>query len=126
MILTSDQRLDLAASVAYEHHIMIDGGGYPSMRYPRDCHFASKLVHVCDVYDALRTKRPYRDPWPSKKVLAYIEAKSGTEFDGALAHAFAAMMDQWEPRFTTLSKDETPPVAVGFPASTDQDSGPPE
>jgi len=30
----------------------------------------------------LRTKRPYRDPWPSKKVLAYIEAKSGTEFDG--------------------------------------------
>jgi len=68
MILTSDKKLDLAAAVAYEHHIMIDGGGYPSLRYPRDCHFASKLVHVCDVYDALRTKRPYRDPWPASQV----------------------------------------------------------
>ena len=67
-----------------------------------------------------------RDPWPSKKVLAYIEAKSGTEFDGALAHAFTEMMGQWEPRLTTLARDETPPAAVGFPASTDQNSGPPE
>ena len=83
MILTSDQQLDLAATVAYEHHIMIDGGGYPSLRYPRDCHFASKLVHVCDVYDALRTRRPYRASWPAKKVLAYIAQKTGTEFDGA-------------------------------------------
>jgi putative nucleotidyltransferase with HDIG domain len=108
MILTSDQQLDLAAAVAYEHHIMIDGGGYPSLRYPRDCHFASKLVHVCDVYDALRTKRPYRASWPAKKVLAYIESKSGTEFEGAMAQAFAAMMDQWEPRLSTLHGDETP------------------
>ncbi len=44
---------------------------------------------------------------------------------GALAHAFTAMMGQWEPRLTTLVRDETPPAAVGFPASTDQDSGPP-
>ncbi len=119
MILTSDQHLDLAAAVAYEHHIMIDGGGYPSLRYPRDCHFASKLVHVCDVYDALRTKRPYRDSWPAKKVLAYIDGKSGTEFDAALAHAFTAMMDQWEPRLSTLHEGETPPATPHSPAPTD-------
>jgi HD-GYP domain-containing protein (c-di-GMP phosphodiesterase class II) len=96
------------------------------LRYPRDCHFASKLVHVCDVYDALRTKRPYRDPWPAKKVLTYIEGKSGTEFDGALAHAFTAMMDQWEPRLATLDREETPLAPQHSPAPTDQDSGPPE
>ena len=45
---------------------------------------------------------------------------------GALAHAFTAMMGQWEPQLTTLVRDETPPAAVGFPASTDQNSGPPE
>ena len=45
---------------------------------------------------------------------------------GALAHAFTAMMGQWEPRLTTLVRDETPLAAVGFPASTDQNSGPPE
>ena len=117
MILTSDQQLDLAAAVAYEHHIMIDGGGYPSLRYPRDCHFASKLVHVCDVYDALRTNRPYRAPWSAKKVLVYIEEKSGTEFDGAMAHVFTAMMDQWEPRLSTLHEDETPPAAQNSAAS---------
>ena len=126
MILTSDQQLDLAATVAYEHHIMIDGGGYPSMRYPRDCHFASKLVHVCDVYDALRTKRPYRDSWPAKKVLAYIGQKAGSEFDGALAHSFMAMMGQWEPRLSTLHGDETSPATQQSLAPTEQDFGLPE
>ncbi len=120
MILTSDQQLDLAAAVAYEHHIMINGGGYPSLRYPRECHFVSKLVHVCDVYDALRTKRPYRDAWPAKKVLAYVEERSGTEFDGAIAHAFTAMMEQWEPRLSTLHGDKTPPATRQSPAPTDQ------
>ena len=117
MILTSDHQLDLAAAVAYEDHIMIDGGGYPSLRYPRDCHFASKLVHVCDVYDALRTKRPYRDPWSAKRVLAYIEGKSGTEFDSALAQAFKAMMGQWEPRLANLDEDEplSPPGQSSVP-----------
>ena len=119
MILTSDQQLDLAASVAYEHHIMIDGGGYPSLRYPRDCHFASKLVHVCDVYDALRTKRPYRDPWPAKKVLAYLMEKSGTEFDGALAQAFMAMMGEWEPRLSTLHENGASPPAQHSPTLDD-------
>ena len=121
MILTSDQQLDLAAAVAYEHHIMIDGGGYPSLRYRRDCHVASKLVHVCDVYDALRTKRPYRDPWPAKAVLTYIKERSGTEFDEALAHAFTSMIGEWEPRLATLHGEETPPVTQHSPAPTDQD-----
>jgi hypothetical protein len=62
------------------------------------------VMHVCDVYDALRTNRPYRAPWSAKKVLVYIEEKSGTEFDGAMAHAFTAMMDQWEPRLSTRTK----------------------
>jgi putative nucleotidyltransferase with HDIG domain len=121
MILSSDQQLDLAAAVAYEHHIMIDGGGYPSLRYPRDCHVASKLVHVCDVYDALRTKRPCRDPWPAKAVLTYIKERSGTEFDEALAHAFTSMMGEWEPRLSTLHGEETPPATQHSPAPTDQD-----
>ena len=130
MILTSDQQLDLAAAVAYEHHIMIDGGGYPSLRYRRDCHVASKLVHVCDVYDALRTKRPYRDPWPAKAVLTYIKERSGTEFDEALAHAFTSMIGEWEPRLATLHGEETSPAIQHSAAPTDQDlwtpDGPPE
>jgi putative nucleotidyltransferase with HDIG domain len=101
IILESEQKLDLAAAVAYEHHIMIDGGGYPQMHFRRDCHHGSKLVHVCDVYDALRTRRPYRDAWESEKVLAYIEERAGTEFDVDTARGFVAMMKTWERRTAT-------------------------
>ena len=98
LILGSRPNLDLAAMVAYEHHVMLDGGGYPAFTYPRECHYASRLIHVCDVYDALRTDRPYRDAWPQHKILAYLRERSGSEFDRPLADAFLKMIQQWEPR----------------------------
>jgi len=98
LILQSDQNLDVAALVAFEHHIMINGGGYPDRHYRCDCHRASTLVHVCDVYDALRTKRPYRDAWEPATTLSYIERGIGTEFDPDVGKAFIAMMAKWEPR----------------------------
>ena len=121
IIIESDKQLDLAAVVAYEHHIMLNGGGYPCMHYDRDCHQASKLVHICDVYDALRTKRPYRDAWSAEETLAHIGARSGTEFDPELVRAFTEMMGQWEGRVAVVD-DETPvmtsePVAQATPAA---------
>lgn len=96
LIIESGRRLDLAAAVAHEHHIMINGHGYPSCHYRRDCHKASKLVHVCDVYDALRTRRPYRDAWEAERVLTYIEERAGTEFEPDAAAAFVRMMRKLE------------------------------
>jgi putative nucleotidyltransferase with HDIG domain len=96
LIIESGRKLDLAAAVAHEHHIMINGQGYPQQHYRRDCHKASKLVHVCDVFDALRTRRPYRDAWESQRVLTYIEERAGTEFEPAAATAFIAMMRKVE------------------------------
>lgn len=98
IILEGDQRLDLAAVVAYEHHIMIDGGGYPRMHFRRDCHYASRVVHVCDVFDALCTDRPYRAAWEIERALTYIEERSGTEFDGEIAQRFTTMMRRFETR----------------------------
>ena len=92
LIIDSGRRLDLAAAVAHEHHIMINGHGYPACHYRRDCHKASKLVHVCDVYDALRTRRPYREAWEAERVLTYLEERAGTEFDPEAASAFVRMM----------------------------------
>ncbi|HYU52125.1 MAG TPA: HD domain-containing phosphohydrolase, partial [Gemmatimonadaceae bacterium] len=96
LIIESGRRLDLAAAVAHEHHIMINGQGYPRCHYHRDCHKASKLVHVCDVYDALRTRRPYRDAWEAQRVLTYIEERAGTEFEPEAATAFIKMMRKVE------------------------------
>jgi len=108
MLLDAEEDLDLAVVVAYEHHIMINGGGYPALHYARDCHHASKLVHVCDVYDALRTRRPYRDAWSLEKTLGYLQERSGLEFDPELCDAFVRMMRQWEPQITTI---QDPPAA---------------
>jgi putative nucleotidyltransferase with HDIG domain len=104
IIIRTQDQLDLAAVVAYEHHIMIDGGGYPVMRYRRDCHYASRIVHVCDVYDALRTKRPYRDAWEAERVLSYITERAGTEFDATIADAFVRMMQSLETRVTRMTE----------------------
>jgi putative two-component system response regulator len=95
LILQSGQQLDVAAAVAYEHHIMIDGCGYPTLHFRRDCHPASHVVHVCDVYDALRTTRPYRAAWEHEQVMAYLRENAGTEFDPALVRTFDAMMRDW-------------------------------
>jgi len=97
IIISSEPDLDLSAVVAYEHHIMLNGGGYPSLHYERECHHGSKLVHVCDVYDALRTDRPYRDAWSKEEVLAYLRERGGVEFDGDMVNAFLQMMTEWEP-----------------------------
>jgi len=101
IIIASDKNLDLAAVVAYEHHIMLDGGGYPKPHFGRCCHHASELVHVCDVYDALRTHRPYRAAWESAKALAYIEERAGTEFEPKVATAFVKMVRKWDERVAT-------------------------
>lgn len=101
LIVASDKNLDLAAVVAYEHHIMIDGGGYPKPHYGRCCHHASELVHVCDVYDALRTNRPYRAAWDSERVLTYLDERAGKEFDPKIARAFIEMVRGWDQRVAT-------------------------
>lgn len=103
MILEGEEPLDLAAAVAYEHHICNDGSGYPRLRFPRMTQLASRLVHVCDVYDALRTKRPYRDAWSSAEALGYIKGRSGTEFDPSLVEALLGMMTTWDERVTLHS-----------------------
>jgi putative nucleotidyltransferase with HDIG domain len=123
IILESEQDLDLAAVVAYEHHIMLNGLGYPQVRFRRACHEASNLVHVCDVYDALRTKRPYRDAWPVEQVLPYIEGRAGLEFDPEYVRAFIAMMRKWESQLAVMA-DERAPLPASAPASVPEVEAP--
>jgi putative nucleotidyltransferase with HDIG domain len=82
----------LAATVAYEHHIWYNGlGGYPKLGYARATHYASRIVHVCDIYDALCSKRPYRDAWPREKALGLMQSLVGTELDPEITAAFVRM-----------------------------------
>lgn len=100
---------DLAATVAYEHHMRPDGTGYPRFIYPRDTHFATKIVSVCSAYDALRMARPYRPAWNMHRVLEYIYDGAGTVFDKDAAWHLVGMMQRVEGRIASgEGRTETP------------------
>lgn len=89
----------LAAIVAYEHHVWADGtGGYPTFDFPRRTHYVSRLVQVCDVYDALSTDRPYRAAWPRARTLHHMRLQAGRQLDYDLLLAFFDLLDRAEQR----------------------------
>lgn len=103
---------DLAAVVAYEHHMYLDGGGYPSLSTPRASHYASRITHVCDIYDALCTERPYRKAWEPDEALAYIERQAGSELDPTVSQAFVSMIRGASVSRTPMAEAAQPATAT--------------
>lgn len=110
MLIGSEQRNALSAVVAYEHHMHWNGeAGYPKPGVPHTPHRFSRLVHVCDVFDALRTRRPWRPPLTAEAVLAFLAGRAGSEFDPELVEGFLQMMRRWEPNLVGHGADEEGP-----------------
>lgn len=109
-ILQRHPRMELAAIVAYEHHLDLDGGGYPKLVFPREPHFASRLVRICDFYDAAMSPRSWRQSLGSEAALKLLEEGMGTRFDPDLVVPFATMLRQ--ARVQRLAFDR-PVVEVG-------------
>jgi len=106
IILASEPQADLAAVVAYEHHLLWNGAGYPHLHYQREIHHATSLVQVCDRYDSLRTQRPFRDVWSPERAVMYVEERAGTEFDADVARSFVTMIRQWDQRVAPVSRHD--------------------
>ena len=81
------------------------------------CGTASRLVHVCDLYDALCTRRPYRDAWPAEKAVGYLEALAGQEFDPDIVATFVRTLRQGDAQVRMLT-EETPAAAGGSVAGS--------
>ena len=64
-----------------DHHERLDGRGYPRGLESDDLDLATRILAVCDVYDALVSPRVYRDAWPVEKALAHLQADADTSFD---------------------------------------------
>jgi CHASE2 domain-containing sensor protein len=85
------EMLQLAETVARTHHERWDGCGYPAGLAAEEIPVSGRIAAICDVYDALVSPRPYKDPWPQADALAEIDAQRGRQFDPALVDAFLAL-----------------------------------
>ena len=83
---------DLSISVAFEHHLHYDLSGYPEVSGVREVNPFSRLVTICDVYDAATSLRVYHAPVLGARIIAMILSKKGTFFDPVMAKAFVQMM----------------------------------
>ncbi len=89
LLAGSDNPLvQMAQSIALTHHERWDGSGYPAGLAGEEIPIAGRICAVVDVYDALLSKRAYKEAWLMQDVLAEIERGSGTQFDPALVSAF--------------------------------------
>jgi putative nucleotidyltransferase with HDIG domain len=72
--------LPIVKNILLKHHERIDGKGYPLGVNYREIPFYVNIVSVCDVFDALTERRPYREPIPLEEALAILEKESGRAF----------------------------------------------
>ncbi len=88
--------LRMAEVIAGTHHERWDGTGYPLGLSGEDIPLSGRIACVCDVFDALISKRPYKEAWPLDLAVEEIRDKSGQFFDPRLAALFGAFRPQVE------------------------------
>jgi len=74
--------------LAYSHHERWDGHGYPEGRVGNDIPLSARLMAVADVYDALITRRVYKEPMSHDQVATFIVDRRSTDFDPDVIDAF--------------------------------------
>jgi putative nucleotidyltransferase with HDIG domain len=82
----------LAPVVAFEHHLRIDGTGYPDGVTRSNLNLATMLCGIADVYDAMRSQRRYQQAFPSERILAVLQRNDGKQFDQNLVRRFVQLL----------------------------------
>jgi len=85
--------LTAALDIPYCHHEKWDGTGYPRGLHSKEIPLAARLFAVVDVWDALRSDRPYRPAWSEQAALDYIREQAGKHFDPQVVEAFLKMIE---------------------------------
>jgi two-component system, response regulator RpfG len=86
--------LDLAAEIALHHHEDLDGSGYPHGLAGEEIALEARIVHVCDVFDALTSDRTYRPAHTVTDALRMIAAGAGTSFDPDVVEALTNVVPE--------------------------------
>jgi PAS domain S-box-containing protein len=91
-LLASITTLGPALEIPYSHHEKWDGSGYPQGLTGEQIPLAARIFAVVDVWDALRSDRPYRKAWPNGRVIEYISSESGKHFDPQVVECFLKLL----------------------------------
>jgi putative two-component system response regulator len=92
-----------AKIMAGTHHEKWDGSGYPRGTVGRNIPLQGRIMAIADVYDALVSKRPYKEPFPHDKVMQIMRGSSGSHFDPAILDVFVDAFDQCEAKSGRVS-----------------------
>lgn len=84
----------LAGMIAQTHHENYDGSGYPAGLAGEDIPIAGRITALADVFDALGSRRCYKEPWPDDKIRDFIESQRGIKFDPELTDLLFANWEQ--------------------------------
>lgn len=95
-ILKNSRRdiLQIASTIALEHHERWDGKGYPYGKKAEDIHIAARVTTVADVFDALTHDRCYKKAWTIEETLKYFEEQRGTMFEPKLVDILLENIDE--------------------------------
>ena len=86
--------IKLGEVIALSHHEKWDGSGYPNGEKGQQIPIAGRIVAIADVFDALTSKRPYKEAFPTEVSLAIVKQGRGTHFDPDVADAFFGIQDE--------------------------------
>jgi putative nucleotidyltransferase with HDIG domain len=100
----------LAPVIAFEHHLRIDGTGYPFGVRRGALNVGTMLCSISDVYDAMRSQRTYQQAFPTDRILAVLKRNDGTQFDQHLVRRFVQLLGIYPPG--NLVKLSTGEIAV--------------
>lgn len=98
-MLHTVEYLHPALEIPFCHHEKWDGSGYPRGLKGKEIPISARLFAIVDVWDALRSNRPYRQAWTKEEAAVYIRDQSGKHFDPEVAELFFKVLEQ--PPFTT-------------------------
>ena len=94
-ILSGENSLMVASrEIAFGHHEKWDGSGYPQGLVGAEIPLFARICALADVFDALTTRRPYKEPWPLNRTLDFMRAGAGVHFDPILVEALLQSLDE--------------------------------
>ena len=96
MLMNEASFLDLAEQLARSHHEKWNGSGYPQGLVGDNIPLVARIMAIADVYDALISRRPYKEPMPHAEAVQIIMEGSGTHFDPAIAEAFLSIESEFD------------------------------